>query len=89
MVLLEAMTLRTVVVAHAVGGIPALLDHGKCGVPVEKHTPGAYAGAILALARDDARRERLADAALQRIHDRYSAASNAQATLQEYRALYG
>ena len=32
MILLEAMALKIPVLAHAVGGIPKLLDYGNCGI---------------------------------------------------------
>ena len=34
MILLEAMATRVPIVAHAIGGIPNLLDYGKCGILV-------------------------------------------------------
>ena len=36
MILLEAMCLQIPIIAHAVGGIPHLLDQGRCGAPRTK-----------------------------------------------------
>lgn len=44
--LLEALGLRIPVIAHAVGGIPEVLDYGKCGVLVSENKPEKYAAAI-------------------------------------------
>ncbi|MES0328015.1 MAG: glycosyltransferase, partial [Gammaproteobacteria bacterium] len=49
MVLLEAMALKTAVIAHDVGGIPTVLKQGECGVLVSEHQPLAYADAIYKL----------------------------------------
>lgn len=47
MVLLEAMALRVPVITRAVGGIPVVLDHGKCGVLVTTNDPNVYAEIIM------------------------------------------
>ncbi len=46
MTLLEAVALKTRVVAHAVGGIPELIESPQMGVLVQQHTAQAYAEAI-------------------------------------------
>lgn len=43
MVLLEALLARVPIVAHNVGGIPEILDNGRCGILVDDHTPSGYA----------------------------------------------
>ena len=42
MVILEAMALETLVIAHAVGDIPELLDHGNAGCLVYQHSAKSY-----------------------------------------------
>lgn len=46
MTLLEAVALNTRVVAHAVGGIPELIDSAAMGCLVKEHTAEAYADGI-------------------------------------------
>src|SRR5690606_288992 len=47
MVLLEAMSVGVPVVASAVGGIPAVLDHGRYGRLVNDQQPQRYAESVL------------------------------------------
>ena len=42
MIILEAMALETLVIAHAVGDIPELLDHGNAGYLVYQHSAKSY-----------------------------------------------
>jgi glycosyltransferase involved in cell wall biosynthesis len=49
MILLEAMCIKTPIIAHTVGGIPELLDHGKCGTLINTHTASAFAQTIIEL----------------------------------------
>ena len=51
MVLLEAMAVYTPIIAHAVGGIPKLLDQGSSGILIQGHQPSDYAKAIYQLAK--------------------------------------
>lgn len=87
MVLLEAMCLQTPIIAHAVGGIPHLLDHGKCGVLVHSHTPEAFAEAIINLITQPEIHQRLAQLAYERVGQNYSAALTASAYLSIYKQL--
>lgn len=60
MVVLEAMLLRTAVLASDVGGIPSSVTHGESGLLVPPDDPGALAGAFRTLVTDGALRQRLA-----------------------------
>lgn len=46
MSLLEALTLKVPIIAHAVGGIPDVLEHGNCGTLVARNNPSDFARAI-------------------------------------------
>lgn len=87
MTLLEAMALRTPIIAHAVGGIPNLLDYGKSGRLVEMHTVQGYSDAIKQLFSSDEIVTDLTERAYQRVVENYSADSNANNYLNLYRSL--
>lgn len=57
MTLLEAAALNTRVVAHAVGGIPELIQSEAMGILVNEHRPQAYAEAIASALSADNRAE--------------------------------
>lgn len=57
---LEYLAAGVPVVASAVGQLPELLDHGRCGVLVEPGDPVALGDALAALADEPARCRRLA-----------------------------
>jgi glycosyltransferase involved in cell wall biosynthesis len=71
MALLEAMACGCPVVASAVGGVPEILDQGRCGLLVEPASPVALAGALARLAADPALRRHLATEARTRILESY------------------
>ena len=73
MILLEAMALQIPVIAHAVGGIPALLDQGSCGVLVREHHAAGYGDKIYQLAHNLELRSIIRQKALARINTSYSA----------------
>lgn len=73
MVLLEAICLYTPIIAHAVGGIPHLLDGGKCGTLVRNHTARAFAEAIINLTNQPEQYQQLAQLAFDRVKHNYSA----------------
>jgi glycosyltransferase involved in cell wall biosynthesis len=58
MVALEALAVRTPIVAHAVGGLPGLLAESGGGALVQTHTPAGYADAVLEVIRAGAVRAR-------------------------------
>ncbi len=82
--LLESMACGTPVIASRVGGIPDVIEHGVDGLLYEKGDRHALKSAILSLTGDVTRRRSLANAAVEKIHRQYSAASVARA----YEALY-
>ena len=78
MVLLEAMTHEKVVIAHAVGGIPKVLDQGECGVLVSKHEPAAYADAIYQLIKMPEDYKKYSKKAFEQVNRYYSSEQNAR-----------
>jgi glycosyltransferase involved in cell wall biosynthesis len=74
MSILEAMASGVPVVATAVGGTPALLDHGNAGVLVPSEDPGALAGAVISVLGDSTRRAVLGEAGLSRARGPFSLA---------------
>lgn len=72
MVVLEAMTTGTAVVATAVGGIPDVIEDGVNGVLVKPGDPNHLATAIKALLEDEGLRERMGHAARKRALEDYS-----------------
>ncbi|MDT8283430.1 MAG: glycosyltransferase [Gammaproteobacteria bacterium] len=84
MILLEAMATRVPIVAHAVGGIPNLLDHGKCGTLVKGDSPEAYADAIQKVIQQP---EEKIQQAFTRLTKLYSAEQNATNYLNIYQDL--
>jgi glycosyltransferase involved in cell wall biosynthesis len=64
--ILEGMSASLPVVATAVGGTPEIVD-ATCGVLVPARDPAALGAAIVALARDPARRQQLGAAARARV----------------------
>ena len=87
MILLEAMALQTPIIAHAVGGIPNLLDQGSCGYLVEDHSASGYAREIYNLYQAPKLRTTITDNALKRVNEHYSAEQNAKAYCAEYNNL--
>jgi len=84
MILLEAMCLQTPIIAHAVGGIPHLLNQGTCGTLVNSHTPEAFADAIIKMINQPEQHQQLTQLALERIKQKYSARHAATAYLSVY-----
>jgi glycosyltransferase involved in cell wall biosynthesis len=70
-VLLEAMAHGVPVVASRCGGIPEVLDNGRCGALVEAGSPEALARMIVALAKDLHLRQCYVDRALHRLKEQY------------------
>lgn len=82
--LLEAMCLGVPVVAHAVGEIPRVLDHGRLGILVENQDVGGYVDAIRKCFSPAAPAGVAADLPAKRVQDRYSAKQNAEQYFRLY-----
>jgi len=87
MILLEAMALGTPIIAHAVGGIPHLLDQGRCGILITENKPANFAIGIDHLINSPAKISEITREAKRRVEEKYSAEKNAQAYLLLYNAL--
>lgn len=87
MVVLEALCLGVPIVAHAVGGLPEVLE----GIPghrlVSQHTPGAYAAAIAEVA--DLARDRSRGGQRSLLPPRFEISSTAEQYAKLYRDLLG
>jgi glycosyltransferase involved in cell wall biosynthesis len=81
--LLEAMASARAVVASAVGGVPAIVEHERTGLLVAPCDPDALAAALARLAADPPLRERLGHAARRYVaqHHSLSAMIDAHAAL--------
>lgn len=84
MILLEAMSLQTPIIAHAVGGIPNVLEDGKCGELVKEHTPVAFAKTIANLLKNYEHRAQLSKLAFECVNEKYSANITASSYLKIY-----
>ncbi|HEU5310689.1 MAG TPA: glycosyltransferase, partial [Candidatus Eisenbacteria bacterium] len=80
---LDPMAAGLAVVATRVGGIPEIVEEGVTGVLVEPRDPEALAGAILTLAGDPVRRERMGAEARIKVRD-FSADRTAERTRRAY-----
>jgi glycosyltransferase involved in cell wall biosynthesis len=69
--LMEAMSCERPVVAAAVGGVPEVLDGGRCGMLVPPEDPLALASAIAGLLADPERRAALGAAGRERVRSRF------------------
>jgi len=92
MTLLEAMRLRTPIVAHRVGGLAELLapqgDQGECyGELVADHSAQGYADAVRRLLADPEATSRTAELAWNRVTQNFSAQANADRFVSLYREL--
>jgi glycosyltransferase involved in cell wall biosynthesis len=81
---LEAMQAGRPCVASAVGAIPEMLDHGRCGVLVAPGDAEGLAGALARVVGDDALARSLGDAGRERVREHYSA----EVVARRYAALY-
>lgn len=81
----EAMMAGTVVVASDVDGLRALIDHERTGLLVRAGDAGALAQAIVRLLRDDALRNRLAEAAAREARLRFDPMHAADAVVDVMR----
>lgn len=87
MILLEAMCMKTPIIAHAVGGIPNLLDNGMCGTLIHEHTEKSFADAVAHLISQPAQYQQQTEHAFKRLNQHYSATQNANDYLKVYRQI--
>lgn len=84
MTLLEAMSAGTPIIATTVGGIPNVLDQGRCGVLVPPDNADAIAEAVQHINRNPDIARRMTKMGLERVSTLYSSHS----TAIDYLALY-
>lgn len=85
MSLLEALTLQVPIIAHAVGGIPDVLDHGNCGTLISQNRPADFAHAIRTFIDEPQPFREKAKRGYEYVRKRYSANRMAE----DYMKLYG
>jgi glycosyltransferase involved in cell wall biosynthesis len=83
--LLEAMRSGTPVIATKVGGIPEVLDYGRCGMLVESGNEADLSEAILKLYHSDDMRKTLSAAARKRFEEQFTI----DKMESRYREIYG
>jgi glycosyltransferase involved in cell wall biosynthesis len=83
-VVLEAMALGTPAVSTDVNGVPEMLGEG-CGIVVPQHDPDSLAVALRQLLASSARRSNIAQAARQRMTERFDVRRN----VADLRSLFG
>ena len=84
-VLLEAMTAGTPVVATRVGGVPEVVVDGETGLARRAGGARGLAAALDRVASDDAFRRRLGQAGATRIVEHFDARSTARPIVELYR----
>ena len=82
--LLDAMACGKPIVATDAGGIPEVVDHGVTGTVVPARDPRAMAGAIVALLRDESRRQKMGQAGLARVKAGFTVERMVAATAKVY-----
>jgi L-malate glycosyltransferase len=82
--LLDAMACGKPIVATNVGGIPEVVVDGETGLLVPPRDPTAMAAAVVRLLTDQALRERMGQAGLARVRERFSADIMVANTLKVY-----
>lgn len=87
MTLLEAMALRTPIVAHSVGGITTTCKNGECCWLVHENSAEELANTLLACLDDREKRSAIASQAQSHIEHHYSAHANANSLVLAYKSL--
>ena len=85
--IIEAMVYRVPTVVTNAGGSPELVVDGECGFVVPPRDAAAIAGAIGRLYRDAGLRERMGEAARQRIGSEFRNEDTVRKTIELYREL--
>ena len=87
--LLDAMCFSRPIVAAATGGIPEAVRHGETGLLVPVGDPTSLAVALVALLRDEGRRERMGQAGRRRFEQTFTADRMIEETLRVYEDVCG
>lgn len=82
--LLDAMACSRAIVATRAGGIPEVVKDGVTGCLVPPRDHAALAHAIVKLLKDDALRQRMGDAGLARVNERFTVERMVAATADAY-----
>lgn len=85
MVLIEAMALRTAVIATRGGGPDEIIDDGRTGLLVDPGDHHQLAGALTRVLTDAGERSRMVDAAAQQVRESYTAEAMARSMASVYR----
>lgn len=84
LVLAEAMACGVAVVGSRAGAIPEVVKDGETGLLVTPRDPGALADGIESLARDKSLRQKMAHAAIARVHANFTLEKVVAETLRIY-----
>jgi glycosyltransferase involved in cell wall biosynthesis len=87
--LLDGMCFSRPIVAAATGGIPEAVRHGETGLLFPVGDPAALAMALVALLRDDGRRDRMGRAGRRRFEQTFTADRMIEETLGVYEEVCG
>jgi glycosyltransferase involved in cell wall biosynthesis len=87
--LLDAMACSRPIVATRAGGIPEIVEDGRNGVLVEPRDHAAMARAIVRLLKDEGLRQRMGDAGLASVTDRFTVERMVAATAAVYAHVAG
>jgi glycosyltransferase involved in cell wall biosynthesis len=87
LVLAEAMACGVPVVGSRAGAIPEVVEDQTTGLLVTPRSAVAMADAVEELARDEAKRERLGQAAIERVHAHFTLEKTVAETLKIYDSL--
>jgi len=82
--LLDAMACARPIVATTAGGIPEIVEDGVNGLLVPPRDHAALAGAIVKMLKDPARQQRMGDAGLARVTDRFTVDRMVEQTADVY-----
>jgi L-malate glycosyltransferase len=83
--LLDAMAAGKACVGTRVGGIPEVIEHGRTGLLVPPHDPPALATAVVTLLKDNALRQQMGEAGLERVGTQFSVEKMVEETVRAYR----
>lgn len=88
MTLLEALTLELPVVAHKIGGIPEILEQGRCGWLVEDHTTLGYSSAVREVIADKKERKEKQNRGLYHVANQFGLTKNCKQYIEIYSSFH-